>query len=138
MTFIDTNVLVYATLGQDPAKMRRAREVLAELRSEETGVLSLQVLRELASVLYRKSGWPEAQVQKTVDGIAVFPCLEETRKTLRRGMALKARYGLQFYDALVIAAAIEAGCDTVYSEDMGNGAVYEGVRVVNPFAEPEA
>ena len=135
MIFIDTNVFVYAMLGQDPSKMRRARALLAELRQAEAGVLSLQVLRELASVLYRKSGWPDALVRKAVEEVMEFRCVRESMETLKRGMTLKARHGLQFYDALVVAAAEEAGCDTVYSEDMGNGAVYGGVRVVNPFAE---
>ncbi len=134
MIFIDTNVLVYAMVGQDPAKMRRARALLAELRQAEAGVLSLQVLRELASVLYRKSGWTDAQVRKAVEEVMAFPCVRESMATLKRGMALTARHGLQFSDALVVAAAEEAGCDTVYSEDMGDGAVYGGVRVVNPFA----
>ena len=48
-------------------------------------------------------------------------------------MEIKERHGLQFYDALVVASAEAAGCDTIYSEDLSDGAVYEGIRVENPF-----
>lgn len=136
MTFIDTNLLVYAAVPQDAVKMRRAREVLADLRRGGTGVLSLQVLREFANALYRKSPLSAPAIHQWFDAFAAFPCVGESLEMLRRGMEIKARHGLQYYDALVVAAAESAGCDTIYSEDMADD-VYEGIRVVNPFASAQ-
>ena len=133
MTFIDTNILVYAAVPQDTIKTRRVRALLADLRRGETGVLSLQVLREFANALYRKSPLSSSAIRQWFDAFATFPCVGESLEMLRRGMEIKARHGLQYYDALVVAAAESAGCDIIYSEDMADGGVYEGIRVVNPF-----
>lgn len=137
MIFIDTNVLVYAVLDQDDVRAAQAQDILADLNRTQNGVLSLQVLREFANVLTRKTTFPVAAVQKWVEAMSVFPCVGESKETIKRGLAIKARYGIHLYDALMVAAAEAAGCDTLYSEDMGDGQVYGGVRVINPFARDE-
>ncbi|MBR4189602.1 MAG: PIN domain-containing protein [Kiritimatiellae bacterium] len=135
MVFFDSNVLVYIAIDQDPVKKAKAKRLAAEVMRANAGWISLQVLRELANCMFKKSKDTLEEIQETIEWFAQFRCVRESMETLKRGMALKARHGLQFHDALVVAAAEEAGCDTVYSEDMGNGSVYGGVRVMNPFAE---
>lgn len=136
MVFIDSNILIYAATDQDLRKKRIAAVVLENAMENSTGVISLQVLREFANVLYRKSDFPHETIRKMVDSFyRAFVCAEESKAILECGMEIKSKHGLQLYDALVVATAKAAGCDTVYSEDMGDGVSYEGVKVVDPFKE---
>ena len=135
MVFFDSNVLVYIAIDQDPVKRAKAVCLASEVMRAEAGWISLQVLREVANCMFKKSNDTLEEIKGAIDWFAQFRCVGETMETLRRGMEIKAKHGLQLYDAMVVASALEAGCDTVYSENMGDGAVYEGVRVVNPFAD---
>ncbi len=62
-----------------------------------------------------------------------LPCASDSAEGFGLALDIKARFDIQFYVALIIATAKLAGCDTIYSEDMGNGETYDGVHVVNPF-----
>jgi predicted nucleic acid-binding protein len=129
-SFFDTNVLVYAA-SADPAKADRAEQLIAE-----GGVISVQVLNELANVARRKMGltWAETHALRSlVRGLLSVQAL--TIEVHDTGLALAERYNLSLYDAMIAAAALHADCDTLWSEDMQDGMVIEGrVRVVNPFA----
>lgn len=134
--FLDSNILVYAATQQDPRKQGIAAVILEHLKEHGNGCISLQVLREFANVMYRKSNYTHEQIKEMVDGFhEALPCVVESKETLDRGMELKAKYGLQLYDAMMLATAESVGCDTVYSEDMGDGAVYDGIVVKNPFRD---
>lgn len=135
MYFLDSNVLVYLVLGQDPRKREVALSLVGRLVPYRKGCISMQVLREVANVMFKKSRNTLEFIRETISGFYDLPCMEDTVVLLERGMEIKARYGLQFYDALVVATAKAAGCDTIYSEDMADGAQYDGVLVVNPFKE---
>ena len=127
--FFDTNVLVYALVGDAPL----AERSLALL--EAGGTVSVQVLNECANTMRRKfsANWP--QTKKASDRIrelcAVVPITGDTHV---RGLALAERYGFSVYDAMIVAAASIAGCKTLYSEDMHDGLVIEGLTVRNPYA----
>lgn len=128
-SFIDTNVLVYLASG-DPAKADRAELIVAA-----GGTISVQVLNELANVSRRKMGlsWPETHAfLSTVRAIlAVEPMTAEGHDL---GLAIAERYGLSIYDAMIAASALQADCDTLWSEDMHDGLVIENrVRISNPF-----
>jgi len=130
--FIDTNVLVYLA-SADAAKAARAEAVL-----RAGGTISVQVLNELANVARRKMGMGWAETREFLNALGglltVVPVTVETHET---GLALAERYGFSVYDAMIVAAAVGAGCGTLYSKDMRNGMVLaEGVRMVNPFREP--
>ena len=134
MVLFDTNVLVYAAMEQDLRKRKIAADALSVAQRDGTGAVSLQILREFANVLYKKSDIPVARIRAIVTGFAKsIPCVIDAPEMMERGMEIKARYGIQFYDALVVAAAEAAGCETIYSEDMADGAEYGSVRVENPF-----
>ena len=134
MVFFDSNVLVYITTKQDDRKHDVAVKLVGSTLHDKSGVISLQILREVANVLFMKSTDSPEFIAETLHGFDVLPCVPETRGMLDAAISLKLRYGLQLYDALVVAAAKSAGCDTVYSEDMGDGQIYDGVKVINPFA----
>ena len=133
MVFFDTNVLFYATSDQDARKRSIATLILEEAVRNGDGMVSLQVLREFANVLMKKAGVPESEVRRILDGFSIFPCVKDIREMLDRGLDIKKRHGVQFYDALIVAAAEAGGCDTLYSEDLADGAAYGAVRVVDPF-----
>jgi predicted nucleic acid-binding protein len=128
-SFFDTNVLVYIASG-DTAKADRAEAAIAA-----GGAISVQVLNELASVARRKMqmSWDDTHaLLTTLRGLLTVHAL--TLETHETGLRLAERYGLSIYDAMIAAAAIHAGCDTLWSEDMQHGmALDEGLRIVNPF-----
>ena len=133
MVFFDSNVLVYAATGQDRRKQDIALFLFAEAVESGDGRISLQVLREVANVLFRKSGDPADAIRRNLAVFKALPRVPDSEDMLDRGMEIKERHGIQFYDALIVASAEAAGCDTLYSEDLADGAVYGSVRVVNPF-----
>lgn len=128
-SFFDTNVLVYLA-SSDAAKADRAVGVLAE-----GGSISVQVLNEIASVARRKMrmSWDETHAfLNTLRGLLTVHAL--TSEVHQTGLRLAERYGLAIYDAMIVASALHAGCDRLWSEDMQHGlALEEGLRIANPF-----
>ena len=129
--FFDTNVLVYLA-SADSAKADQAEAVVAR-----GGIISVQVLNELANVARRKMrmSWNETHaLLSSLRGLlAVHPLTLETHEI---GLELSERYGLSTFDAMIAASALQAGCDTLWSEDMQHGMKLEGLLVVNPFQKP--
>ena len=132
-SFIDTNVLVYADSGDEPARQSQALALLAEHRRQGTGVLSTQVLQEFANVALRKLGLPAALVRERLGFYARFEVVAATPALIADALDLHALRGVSFHDALIVQAAIAGGCAQLLSEDMQAGAVFGGVRIVNPF-----
>lgn len=132
--FIDTNVLVYAF--SEDRRAERARSLL-----HSGGATGVQCLNEFVNVALNKlkMGWDEVS-----EGLAAIQllCVVVAPVDLelhRRGLALARRYRLRIYDALIAAAALEAGCNTLWSEDMQDGLVIEGALTIrNPFGSPSA
>ena len=133
MDFFDSNVLVYAAMDQDPRKQKIALFLFAEAVEHGTGAISLQVLREIANCMFKKSNDSIEHIRETLSGFDALDCLCESRDLLDRAIEIKDEYGIQFYDALIVAAAEAAGCETLYSEDMGDGQKYGGILIMNPF-----
>jgi predicted nucleic acid-binding protein len=126
--FFDTNILLYSTSG-DLTKADRVHALL-----EAGGTISVQVLNEAVAVLRRKNklGWDAIDV--ILEGFKaackVEPVTEETHGL---ALAIAKRFGFHIYDAAIIAAAKLAGCTTLWSEDMQDEQVIEGVTIRNPF-----
>jgi predicted nucleic acid-binding protein len=128
--FFDTNIVVYAFL--DVARRERALDLVAS-----GGVISAQVLNEFTNVARRKRQRDWSDIERAIAVIrARFPDIVPlTADTHGAALDLARDHGLAFYDALIVAAAIEAGCDTLFSEDMQHGRVIAGLTIVNPFLE---
>jgi predicted nucleic acid-binding protein len=127
--FFDTNVLLYL-LEVDDIKVARALEL-----TRAGGVISVQVLDEIASVTARKHrmSWPEVHLflQGVRGSLAIIPTNLATHEL---GLVLAERYRYGVYDAMLLAAALQAGCTTFHSEDLHNGQVIEGALTIrNPF-----
>jgi len=128
-SFFDTNVLVYLASG-DATRADRAEEAIAG-----GGSISVQVLNELANVARRKlqMSWDETHaLLDTLRGLlTVHPNTIETHEA---GLRIAERYGLSLYDAMIAASALDAGCNTLWSEDMQHGMTIDGsLRIANPF-----
>ncbi len=126
--FFDTNVLVYGFL--DMEKRERALEVLAQ-----GGVISAQVLNEFTNVAHKKRRRPWTEIDAALRVICDWfgDIVPLTSATHAAAVSLARDHGFAFYDALIVAAALERGCDTLFSEDMQHGRRVAGLTIVNPF-----
>jgi len=131
--FVDTNILLYAASGRpaDTVKTARARQIVRE----EEVVISFQVLQEFyANATHpRKLGLTPAQAAAYCSAWLLFPVVPLGADTFVRTLEIATRYQISHWDAAIVAAAHEAGCRVLYSEDMNHGQDYGGVRLENPF-----
>ena len=130
-SFFDTNVLVYAYTNNDLTKQAPA---LAALGQPDAWI-STQVLTEFINVSHRKfnTPWPVV-AQGYPELLRNFSVHTNTPATILRAVQVAQRYGFSWFDALIVAAALDCGCDTLYSEDLQHGQLLDGtLRVVNPF-----
>ena len=113
-----------------------ARSSVALSLVSEGGIVSVQCLNELANVLRGRMAKPWSFVHDALDQVVdLCTAIVPLDRTLhQRGISVAERYGVHSYDAMIIAAALEAGCNTLFSEDMQDGLALEGrLRIVNPF-----
>lgn len=127
--FADTNILVYLTSGD------RSKSDTAERLLDEGLVISVQVMNELALVLRRKIKLEWQPVHHLLRNIAaVSTVVPLTLDIHRLGLVLSEKHSFPICDAMIVAAALEAGCTTLYSEDMQHGQLIAGrLRITNPF-----
>jgi predicted nucleic acid-binding protein len=135
--FVDTNVLVYAHDSSAGIKHERAKALLEELWRDRSGVLSTQVLQELAVNLRRKARHPldARATREIIADYLTWTVVTNSGESILEALEFETRYRVSFWDALVLQAANAAGADLVYSEDLSDGQVYGNVRVVNPLAD---
>ena len=133
LSFLDTNVLVYAYDSNEPRKQVIAqgllkRAVLGEL------MISTQVLAEFAVTFLHKAAKkrPPSEVKKLLDVLAPIRLIVPDAEIVRRAVEAREAYGLHFYDGMIVAAAERGGCEQILSEDL-NAQQYFGIEVTNPF-----
>ena len=132
--FLDTNVLVYSVDEGVPEKRQRARELVARSLTDGSGCISYQVVQETVNVLTGKFGTPLDRVRRLLDEVLIpLWQINPTGSLYQSAISLRSRYGFSFYDSLIIAAALEAGCTRLYSEDMQHGQRIQGLTILNPF-----
>ena len=127
--FFDTNVLIYAVAENDP-RSAQAEELLAS-----GGVLSVQVLNEFAAVARRKLKMPWHDVRDALSSVRTLceaPAALSV-ETHEAALEIAEQYGYHIYDALILAAALDANCDTLYTEDMQTGQRVGAITIRNPF-----
>lgn len=128
--FIDTNVLLYL-LSSDTEKANQAELIL------QSGgcVISVQVLNELVNVARRKLTMPWVQINEFSELIQALCSTESlTIEVHNKGVSIGERYGFSVYDSMIVASALVAGCQVLYSEDMQDGQLIENqIQIVNPF-----
>ncbi len=131
--FIDTNLLIYADSGDEPTKQRVALTLLKQLRLNQTGVLSTQVLNEYCNVALNKLKLLHADIRQQMQFWEQYEVVQVTPAIIHMGLDLHQTRSIGFFDSLIVAAAKTSGCTVLYSEDMNAGEIVNGVRIVNPF-----
>jgi predicted nucleic acid-binding protein len=135
LVFIDTNVLIYNEDGSNQEKRDIAHQWLLQLWERGTGRLSSQVLNEFYVNVTKKLKPPMPQVlaREEVQRYAVWQPWAIDHTTIESAFTVESRYGLSYWDSLVIASAQHMGCQYVLSEDMAHGQTYGALQVINPF-----
>lgn len=133
-TFIDTNVFVYTFDEAEPGKQEQAKHILRETTDV---VVSTQVMNEFCVVTTRKLATPlSAQAAAdVVTQMSNYVCVAVDAELVLRAVRAGQRWQLSHWDALMVEAAHQAGCSVLLSEDMVDGAVYDGLKIENPFRE---
>jgi predicted nucleic acid-binding protein len=134
--FLDTNIFVYSVDKSSPAKQKLATQLVREAIATGKGIVSYQVVQEFFSVALK--GF--AQVMSVPEAEHYLATIFHSMLAVQSSQALVAdalrlyeRYRLSWYDSLIIAAALEAQCGVLYSEDMRHGQTFSDLRIDNPF-----
>ena len=134
--FVDTNVLVYARDASEPERQPVAARWLDALWRAQAGRLSTQVLHEYYVTVTGKlrPGLPVEEARRDVRSLRAWMPIPLGADLIERAWSLQDRVSINFWDALIVAAAHAASCTVLLSEDMQDGMRLDGLRVVDPFA----
>ena len=134
LVFVDTNVLIYALDPRDARKQAAAQAWLTRCWNERSGRISVQVLNEFYVNVVRVLGVEfRARARREVQGLYSWAPWAVDTAALEAAWSLADDYSISHWDALIVASAIQQGCETLLSEDMQHRQVIEGVTIVNPF-----
>lgn len=133
-SLLDTNVIIYLLDGSQPEKYQRAEQLIEAGLCDHRCCISQQVVQETLNVATQKLNFSTEDAQRLFD-YTLLPLSEVVpmAQLYRRGLTVKSRYQYSFYDSLIIAAALEIGCKTLYSEDLQHGQRIEQLTIENPF-----
>ncbi len=135
--FLDTNIFVYSFDGSAPAKARTATRLIQEAVASGKGVTSYQVVQEFFNVALRRFAQPMTAAEAEQYLRTVFrplTAIHSSHALYAQALRVSERHRLHWYDALIVAAAIEGRCSVLFSEDMQHGRSFEHLRIENPFA----
>jgi predicted nucleic acid-binding protein len=135
--FFDSNIFIYQLDISEPKKSKIASQLINEAIGHGNACISYQVVQECLNIMLRKAriAVSTANAQAYLETV-LLPLVEvsPTASLYTRGMTLFDRYGFSFYDSLIVAAALEAGCATLYTEDLQSGLKIESLVILNPFS----
>lgn len=134
--FLDTNIFVYSVTNDDPGKSQTATELIRKALKTHKGAVSYQVVQEFFNLALKRFAvrMRHQDCEEYLD--CVFRSLLKVHSSsalYEEALRLHAGSKLQWYDALIVGAAREAGCGILYSEDLQHGQRFGSLRVVNPF-----
>jgi predicted nucleic acid-binding protein len=135
-SFLDTNIIVYAFDQSSPKKAKIAQRLVADGAADKRAIISSQVVQEFINVALRGFGLPI--VKSDLESFvltALFPmmAISSSPSLMIEALRLHGQHQLAWYDALIVAAALQGGCKVLYSEDMQHGQRFGGLVVQNPF-----
>ena len=134
--FLDTNVFVYSLDTSSRAKAVRATELIRRAISTGKGVVSFQVAQEFFNVAFRRFAQPMTMSEAEQYLLTVFRpllAIHSSQALYAEALQLFGGHRLSWYDALIVAAAVQGECDVLYSEDLQHGRRFESLRIENPF-----
>ncbi len=135
--FLDTNVIIYSFDNSNPAKRDTARDLIAEALSSGNGIISFQVVQEFLNVATAKFIKPLTlpDAREYLEEILLPLCeIFPSNDFYLNSLEIKERTQYSLYDSMVVQAALEGECRTLYSEDMQDGFKLYGLTIKNPFA----
>jgi predicted nucleic acid-binding protein len=135
-SFLDTNIIVYAFDQSSPKKAKIAQRLVADGAADKQAIISYQVVQEFINVALR--GFRLVIVKSDLESFvltALFPmmAISSSPSLMIEALRLHGQHQLAWYDALIVAAALQGGCKVLYSEDMQHGQRFGGLVVQNPF-----
>lgn len=136
--FIDTNIFIYLFDETDDRKRAIAEKLIQQALETRNACISYQVIQETLNVVTRKLPSPMSTENAWRFLEQILIPLWQTMPSLalyQQGLELQARYGFSFYDALIVAAALESGCTRLYTEDLQHGQQVGELLIKNPFRE---
>ncbi len=134
MTFVDSNVFIYAVDKAVSAKQKKARGIVADVFADGSAYrVSSQVLAEFSSVAIRKLGMATPILLALLAEMGKIAHVAIDNALVSRAVEIQGIYGIQYYDAQIVAAAERLGCDSILTEDLNDGQMYCGITAVNPF-----
>ena len=134
MTFVDSNVFIYAVDKAVSAKQKKARGIVADVFADGSAYrVSSQVLAEFSSVAIRKLGMATPILLALLAEMGKIAHVAIDNALVSRAVEIQGIYGIQYYDAQIVAAAERLGCSSILTEDLNDGQMYCGITAVNPF-----
>ena len=132
--FFDTNILVYMQDASEPEKQQKARALFAEHCNNSSAIISTQCLQEFYNVLAYKMKQDKTIVKQLVSSFTeVLPVLQITPSIIENAIDINIQTQFSFWDSLMLSAASSAKCSVLYSEDLNDGQIVNGVTIKNPF-----
>ena len=133
--FFDSNILIYFADGADPQKQQIVEKLIKNAVINDNGVISTQSLQEFFAATTRKLMCSKEKAKEYVENFSDSFTVEQVSVSLiLKAINISIKNKFSFWDSLILSAAIQSGCIICYSEDLTNGQIVEGVKVVNPFA----
>ena len=133
--FFDSNILVYFADSADPKKQQAAENLIKNAVINDNGVISTQSLQEFFAATPRKLLCTKEKAKEYVENFSDSFTVEQVSVPLiLKAINISIKNQFSFWDSLILSAAIQSGCIICYSEDLSNGQIIEGVKIVNPFA----
>ena len=132
--FFDSNILVYFADGADPKKQQIAEKLIKNAVINDNGVISTQSLQEFFAATTRKLLCTKEKAKEYVENFSNSFTVEQISVPLiLKAIDISIKNQFSFWDSLILSAAIQTGCIICYSEDLTNGQIIEGVKIVTPF-----
>jgi len=135
--FVDSNILVYAHDISAGTKRQLAKRLLEELWGSENGCMSVQVFQEFYETVTAKIKQPLSSdvASQVISSYSAWKIHALNVKNILDSIGIQQRYGISIWDAFIINSASQSGCAILWTEDLNDGQIYEGVRIQNPFKE---
>ena len=135
--FVDTNILVYAHDLDAGDKHEIAIGVVSDLWESGNGVISTQVLQELYVTLTKKvpSHPKKSQVRRILNNYLAWDLAVNNGQTILQASEIEENYNISFWDAMIVSAAYSKNAAILLTEDLNEGQLIEGIKIVNPFKQ---
>ncbi|KQC33231.1 hypothetical protein AAU57_07810 [Nonlabens sp. YIK11] len=130
--FVDSNIFIYLLDSKNLQKQRKAGSFLKSIEEADVQI-STQVVKEFCNVMINKFKLSETTVRDSLSLFSRMSIADTPISLIQKAIQLKYKYQLQFYDSIIVAAALETHCNILYSEDMQHSQSIEGLQIINPF-----